>query len=122
MKKLLCALLLSLPIGAFAEHVDVIEVELNEGCSVSTYVAIKNDFNENWADKYGYQAEVLVPIQSNNLTSLFWVGRSADAGVFGEAWEQWRADLQDPDSVAAKLWVRFLECSTNIGRRGYNTN
>ena len=122
MKKLLFSFLLLLPIGAFAEHVDVIEVTLNEGCSVSTYVAIKNDFNENWAKEYGYQSEVLVPIQSNNLVSLFWVGRSADAGVFGKAWEQWRADLQDSDSVASKLWARFVECSTNIGRRGYNTN
>ncbi len=122
MKKLLFAFLLLLPIGAFAEHVDVIEVELNEGCSVSTYVAIKNDFNENWAKEYGYHAEVLVPIQSHNLVSLFWVGRSADTGVFGKAWEQWRADLQDSDSVASKLWARFLECSTNIGRRSYNTN
>ena len=46
MKKLLCALLLMLPIGAFADHIDVIEVQLNEGCSVSEYVAIKDDFNE----------------------------------------------------------------------------
>ena len=122
MKKLLFAFLLLLPIGAFAEHVDVIEVELSEGCSVSTYVAIKSDFNENWGKEYGYHAEVLVPIQSHNLVSLFWVGRSADAGVFGKAWEQWRADLQDSDSVASKLWARFLECSTNIGRRAYNTN
>ncbi len=122
MKKLLIALVLALPTGALAEHVDVIEVELNEGCSVSTYVAIKNDFNENWAKEYGYHAEVLVPIQSHNLVSLFWVGRSADTGAFGKAWEQWRADLQDADSVASQLWARFVECSTNIGRRSYNTN
>ena len=120
MKKLLCALLLMLPIGAFADHVDVIEVLLNEGCSVPEYVAIKDDFNEQWAKKYGYKAEVLVPLQSNNLTSLFWVGRSANAAGFGKAWDQWRNDLTDPKSVASKLWARFLDCSTNMGRRGYD--
>ncbi len=120
MKKLLCALLLMLPIGAFADHIDVIEVGLNEGCSLSTYLAIKDDFNEQWAKKYDYNAEVLVPIQSNNLTSLFWVGRSTNAAGFGKAWDQWRNDLTDPESVASKLWARFLDCSTNMGRRGYD--
>ncbi len=122
MKKLLVALLVALPFGAFAEHVDVIEFTLNEGCSVETYLAIKDDFNEQWAKDNGYNAEVLVPIQSHNLISLFWVGRSADTGVFGKAWEQWRTDLQDADSLASKLVARFEECSTNIGRRAYNTN
>ncbi len=120
MKKLLCALLLMLPIGAFADHIDVIEVQLNEGCSLSTYLAIKDDFNEQWAKKYGYNAEVLVPIQSNNLISLFWVGRTDNAAAFGNAWDQWRNDLTDPESVASKLWARFLDCSTNVGRRGYD--
>ena len=122
MKKLLIALLLALPAGAIADHVDVIEFTLNEGCSVETYLAIKDDFNEQWAKDNGYNAEVLVPIQSHNLISLFWVGRSADTGVFGKAWEQWRTDLQDADSLASKLLARFEECSTNIGRRAYNTN
>ncbi len=109
-----------LPIGAFADHVDVIEVLLNEGCSVPEYVAIKDDFNEQWAKKYDYNAEVLVPIQSNNLISLFWVGTSTNAAGFGNAWDQWRDDLTDPESVASKLWARFLDCSTNVGRRGYD--
>ncbi|MCH8073979.1 MAG: hypothetical protein IIA09_18775 [Proteobacteria bacterium] len=120
MKKILCALLLTLPIGAFADHIDVIEVQLNESCSLSTYLAIKDDFNEQWAKKYNYHAEVLVPIQSNNLTSLFWVGRSTNAAVFGKAWDQWNSDLMDPDSVASKQWARFLDCGANIARRGYD--
>jgi hypothetical protein len=120
MKKLLCALLLALPIGAFADHIDVIEVQLNEGCSVSEYVAIKDDFNAQWGAKNGYQSEVLVAIQSNNLTSLFWVGRTENAAAFGNAWDQWRNDLTDPESVASKLWARFLDCSTNVARRGYD--
>jgi hypothetical protein len=120
MRKLLFAMLLVVPLGVFADHIDVIEVELNEGCSVPEYVAIKDDFNEQWGSKNGYRSEVLVAIQSHNLTSLFWVGRSANAEAYGKAWDQWRDDLMDPDTVAAKLWARFLACSTNIGRRGYD--
>ena len=120
MKKLLLAILLISPISVLAEHIDVIEVKLNDGCSVPEYVAIKDDFNEQWGAKNGYRSEVLVPIQSNNLISLFWVGRTDNAAAFGNAWDQWRDDLADPDSVAAKLWARFLDCSTNVGRRGYD--
>jgi len=120
MKRLLLAVLLLSPIGALADHIDVIEVKLNDGCSVAEYVAIKDDFNEHWGAKNGYHSEVLVPIQSNNLISLFWVGRSDNAAAFGSAWDQWRDDLADADSVASKLWARFLKCSTNVGRRSYD--
>lgn len=121
MKRILVAFLLALPLGALADHIDVIEVQLNEGCTVQEYVAIKDDFNSEWGSKNGYRSEVLVAIQSNNLTSVYWVGRSADAAAFGKAWDQWRTDLGNPDSVAAKLWARFVECSTNVARRGYDT-
>lgn len=120
MKKLLFVFLLALPFSAFADHIDVIEVELNEGCSVAEYVAIKDDFNEQWGSKIGYLSEVLVPIQSSNLTTLFWVGRTDNAAAFGKAWDRWRDDLADPDSVASKLWARFSACSTNVGRRSYD--
>ncbi len=120
MKKLLIGVFMLLPVGAFADHIDVIEVELNDGCTMATYLAIKDDFNKDWAKDYGYKAEVLVPIQAQKLTSVFWVGRSANAATFGKAWDQWSADLMDDDSVASKLWARFLDCSTNIDRQGYD--
>lgn len=119
MKKLVCAVLLMLPLGAFAEHVDVIEVELKEGCSLPTYVAIAADFNENWGKANGYRSEILAPLQSHNLESFYWVGRSASTEAFGKAYDQWLKDLKNPDSVASKLVERFVKCSENIGRRGY---
>lgn len=120
MKKALCLFLLLMPASVLADHIDVIEVKLNEGCSLSEYLAIKDDFNSKWGSKNGYRSEVFVPIQSNNLVSFYWVGRSANAAAFGKAWDTWRTDLQNPDSVAAKLWARFSACSTNVGRRGYD--
>lgn len=120
MKRIVFVFLFLLPISVLAEHIDVIEFTLNEGCSMSEYLAIKNDFNEQWGAKNGYKSEVLVPIQSNNLVSMYWVGRSENAAAYGKAWDQWRDDLADPDSVASALWARFLVCSTNVGRRGYD--
>jgi hypothetical protein len=120
MKHLILAALMTLPITALADHIDVIQFELQDGCSVSDYVAIKNDFNEQFGSQNGYRSEVLVAIQSHDLTSLYWVGRSESAEAFGKAWDQWRNDLSDPESAASKLWARFRACATNVGRRGYD--
>ncbi|NNF51515.1 MAG: hypothetical protein HKN59_03660 [Gammaproteobacteria bacterium] len=120
MKRFIWLLLLCLPVGAFADHLDVIEVKLNEGCSFSEYLSIKDDFNSKWGAKNGYRAEVLMPVQSHNLVSLYWIGRSASTAAFGKAWDQWRTELSDPNSVAAKLWARFEACSMNVGRRSYD--
>ena len=120
MRKFLSVVFIAMPLAAFANHGDVIEVQLNEGCSLKEYLQIKDDFNANWGRKNGYRAEVYVPVQADKLTSIYWVGRSADAAAFGKAWDTWRKDLDNPDSVAAKLWARFSACSTNISRRGYD--
>jgi hypothetical protein len=120
MKKLIAIMLLALPLGAAADHMDVIEVKLNADCSVDTYLQIARDFNTDWAPKYGYKSEVLVPIQSHNLESLYWIGRSKDAASFGKAWDSWRDELKNPDSVASKLWARFAKCGVNVSRRGYD--
>jgi hypothetical protein len=117
---LLAMLLLAVPMVASADHLDVIEVELKEGCSLDKYMEIANDFNTQWGSQNGYKAEVLTPIQSHDLTSVFWVGRTKNAAAYGKAWDTWRDGLADPSSVPAKLWGRFQECSTNLGRRGYD--
>lgn len=119
MKKLLLAACLALPIPTFAEQLDVIEFELLEGCKFSDYMEIVADFNK-WGKKYGYNAEVAVPLQSNNLTSMYWLGTSADAATFGKAWDTWRDAQADPDSEPAKLSARFSKCTKNLARRGYD--
>ncbi len=108
------------PSMAAAEHDDVILVKLHENCSVQDYVKIKDDFNATWAKDYGYLAEVSVPLQATDLSTVFWVGRSANAAAFGKAWDAWRDAQSDPKSTAAKLQARFDECSTNLSRRGFD--
>lgn len=120
MTKTIACMLLTLPLVASADYLDVIETKLNDGCSFEKQLQITKDFNEQWAAKYGYRAELLMPIQSQNLTSIYWVGRTKDAATFGKAWDAWRNELSDPNSVAGKLSARFEACGTNLARRGYD--
>ena len=121
MKKLIAIALLAMPFSATADYLDVIEFKLNEGCSFSTFMQIVKDFNAQWGAKNAYASEILTPIQSNNLVSMYWVGRTKDAAAFGKAWDTWRTEgATDPNSVAGKLSARFVACSTNLGRRGYD--
>jgi hypothetical protein len=108
------------PICASADNLDVIQIKLKDGCTLETYVAIKNDFNSQWGKSHGYFAEIAAPVASNDLASLYWIGRSANAEAFGKAWDIWRNELSDPKSVAAKLEERFGKCGTNESRRSYD--
>ena len=50
MRRLLMLAILAAPLCASAEYLDVIQVKLKEKCTPATYVAIKNDFNEQWQE------------------------------------------------------------------------
>ena len=119
MKRLLASVMLLLPLSAMGDHMDVIEFKLLEGCTFPQYMEIVNDFNK-WGKGYGYNAEVAVPLQSDNLTSMFWLGTTANAAAFGKAWDAWRDALDDSNSEPAKLWARFSACSKNLSRNGYD--
>jgi hypothetical protein len=119
-KKILLTALMFMPFAAFGDHLDVIQLELKEGCSLADYRAIADDFNEQWGKKNAYHAEVAAPIQSHDMKSHYWLGRSADTAAFGKAYDTWQKESADPDSVAGKLNARFIKCSVSVGRRGYS--
>ena len=108
------------PTLASAEYMDVIKFKLTGQCSFSDYLDIKNDFNSQWGEANGYIARVAMPLQNDFLESMYWIGATENATAFGAAWDTWRDALGDPDSVPAKLWVRFQVCSENLSRRGYD--
>jgi hypothetical protein len=120
MKRFIAIALLAVPCASLADHLDVIETKLKEGCSLASYLAVVRDFNE-WGKGYGYKAEILVPLQRSNLETIFWVGRSASAESFGKAWDAWRDAQASTDSVAAKLNARLDACSTSLNRSGMDT-
>jgi hypothetical protein len=119
MKKLIALCLLAFPMASQADYVDVIAGKMNPGCSMSKYLQIVKDFNEQWAKPYGYKAEVLMPLQSQDVGTFYWVGRVANAEAFGKGLDAWTAAQADPNSLPAKLMARFRECTTNVSRAGF---
>ncbi len=80
-----------------------------------------DDFND-WGKAYSYQAELAVPLQSDDLLTVVWLGRSPNAEAFGKAWDAWRDAQTDSNSVPAKLAARFSECGApSEERRSYDT-
>ncbi len=120
MRSLLIAALVLVPLSASSDHLDVIQVKLKDGCTLGKYVAIATDFNEQWGKNYGYRAEVAAPLQNDELVSIFWLGRTANAEAFGKAWDAWRNELADPKSLASKLQARFTKCSENESRSSFD--
>lgn len=119
MKRILLAITLLIPFSASADHLDVIQFKMRDGCSFEKYMAIVSDFND-WGKAYGYSAEIAIPLQNDNLVSYYWLGTSKNAAAFGKAWDAWRDGLGDPDSGPAKLNARFAECSENQSRTSYD--
>ena len=120
MKKLIFLILLLSPTFASAEYMDVIKFKLTGECTFSEYMVIVNDFNTQWGKDNGYSSRVAMPLQNDDLNSMFWIGTAENAAAFGAAWDTWRDALGNPDSVPSKLWERFRVCSENLERYGYD--
>lgn len=119
MRKLIALMVLAMPLASHADYVDVIAGKLNPGCSMSQYLQVVSDFNDQWAKDYGYKAEVLVPLQSRDMSTIYWVGRIKNAEAFGKGLDAWRAGQADSNSTAAKLMARMRECVTTESRGGF---
>jgi hypothetical protein len=122
MKKTMALLLLAVPAVACADYVDVLSAKLKEGCSVATLQLIVKDFNETWAKEGTYKAELLVPMMSQDVNTVYWVGRTKDAETFGKGLERWRREAMDANSVASKLSARMSQCVNWGSRGGFTTN
>ena len=113
--------MLACPMIASADYMDVIEFKLKDGCNMAKYMEIVKEFNVVAAEN-GYKAEILSPLQHNNLESRVWVGRTKNAESFGKAWDVYRSAQADANSSRGKLGARFAACSTLVARRSYETN
>ena len=111
---------LSCPLIASADYVDVIEFKLKESCTMAKYLDIVKDFNTN-AEPRGYKAEIMSPYYNSNLESLIWVGRSKNLETFGKGANAYGDAAADANSAEGKLAARFRECTTSIARRSYRT-
>jgi hypothetical protein len=58
---------------------------------------------------------------SQDLGTIYWVGRIKDAEAFGHGLERWNKESSDPNSVAGKLGARLNQCATWGSRGGFTT-
>ena len=121
MKKLMLLFVLAFPMASQADYLDVIAGKLNPGCSLDKYLQIVQDFRDQWGNTRGYKVEILLPAQSRDLGTFFWVGRIANAEAFGKGLDAWTSAQSDANSGPAKLMARFRECMTSESRAGYFT-
>jgi hypothetical protein len=106
--------------ACLAGHLDILVFDLKDTCTVPEYLEVVEDFNV-WGEDFSYQTEIAVPLQSEDLVTLYWMGRSPNAEAFGKAWDAWRDAQSDSSSVPAKLQQRFNDCANpNSARRGYD--
>ncbi|MGN3973019.1 hypothetical protein [Tsuneonella sp. SYSU-LHT278] len=104
---------------AHAEYWDVISFQLKDDCPIGKYMAIVKDFNE-WGKTQGYTASILTPVQNNDQSLMYWIGKTRNAATFGSAWDAWRDAQPDSASTAARLQARFTACSVNKSRSGFD--
>ena len=120
-RQLIWLFVLAFPVAAQADYLDIIGFKMNPGCTMDKYLQIVQDFRDQWGNTRGYSVEILVPAQSRDLGTFFWVGRSKNVEAFGKGLDSWSGAQSDPSSGPAKLMARFRECTTNESRAGYFT-
>ncbi len=105
---------------AKADMWDVLEITLSEKCTVEKYLKLVDDFNEYYKDK-GYQAEILLPLHTQNQAAIFWIGRTKNSEDFGKAYDHWLAGQAQDGSAVDKLSDRFADCGTTTSRSSFIT-
>jgi hypothetical protein len=121
MKKLIALFVLAFPMASQADYLDVIASKMTGACSMAKYLQIVKDFNEQWGKSHNYRVEILVPQQSADVQTFYWVGRAANAEAFGKGLDEWNAAQADANSGPAKLMARFRECTSSSSRAGFMT-
>jgi hypothetical protein len=61
-------------------------------------------------------------MMSQDVNTVYWVGRIKNAEAFGAGLERWRRESADANSVAGKLNARMIQCVTWGSRGGFTTD
>ena len=108
--------LLSSPLMAGADMVDVLTVKLNDGCGVEQLIQLGDDFNAYRKEHGSVQYEILTPLYSANQGVFIIVGRFPSQEAFGKAQDAFRAEQMQAGSAASKLIKRAIECAPLVSR------
>jgi hypothetical protein len=116
---LLAFALAAAPLAASAQYIDAIGNRLNDGCDLDKYLAVVEEFRGVMTSQgYSYTVEIAQPLTGDDLTMIWWVGRTKDLATYGTEYSKWEAALQNPSSPEAKVSAKLTACSTNVSRSG----
>ncbi len=119
---LLALSLLIAPTVASADYLDVITNSLNDGCSIEEYGKVVDEFRGVMTSQsYSYTVEIVVPFISDQLDTIFWVGRTKDFATFGTENDRWNKALMNSKSPESKINTKLNDCATNVSRSGNRT-
>ena len=108
--------LLSSPFVVRADMVDVLTVQLNDGCNMEQLSKLNADFNAYGKEKGGPQYELIRPLHSATPGVVFIVGRAASMEAFGKYYDGLMAEQMQDDSTGSQLIKRAVECATVVSR------
>ena len=122
MKKLL---IIVLGISAFGlkadmQYMDVIKMELTGNCSLTEIASIKDDFNKILKDQgQDYQAEIWQPIESDDTTVVYWVGKAPNFPDFAQEFTDYFEQATKGNTPEARIEESMLNCRTELSRSGF---
>ena len=122
MKKLLIIVLGISVFGLKADmqYMDVIKYELTGNCSISEIASIKDDFNKILKDQgQDYQAEIWQPIESDDTTVVYWVGKAPNFPDFAQEFTDYFEQATKGDTPEAGIEESMLNCRTELSRSGF---
>lgn len=116
---MLAIVLLFVPLAASAQYLDVIGNELKEDCSLDEYLKVVEAFRGVMkAEGYSYTVEIAQPHSSENLSTIWWIGRTKDLVTYASDYTKWEMALAKPGSRESKVNDKLNDCSKNISRSG----
>ena len=102
------------------EYMDVIKMELTGNCSVAEIAFIKDDFNKILKDQgQDYQAEIWQPIESDDTTVAYWVGRAPTFPDFAQEFTDYFEQATKGGTPEAGIEESMLNCRTELSRSGF---
>lgn len=111
--------ILTAPIAAGAQYVDVIVNSMNDGCPLDKYLGHVEEFRGVMkSENYSYTVEILQPLMGDDVSVIYWVGRTADLATFGAEYTRWEQALENAGSPESKVNAKLNECTTNVSRSG----
>ena len=107
---------------ARADYLDVITIRLTPECPLDRYMSVVKEFRSVIERlDYKYTVEISVPLMSNELDVIYWIGREPDLTTFGAETDRWEGEVAKGGTPEATIDKKLDACGENVSRSGHHT-